>query len=476
MSPKMKKLAAASLSIVCAASMCGCSDSGYIGTVNGISIPNGMYIFYIAVNGYSEAVSQIEEEKGDSLGTAEVTVFDNTIEGKTASAWLKDNAVEKLRRYAAIEALFSEYELSLTDEEKTQIDENISALDDDLGIYAQYYYGLPDGVSSFGDYYESMGIGKTSLRMVSESSYKENHVFLHNYDTDGLTPVTDDEINTYITENYAAVKLLKLDFTDYQGLSLKDDADIQAVKDLAQAYADRYNSTGDWSEIQYDFDLRQAQFDAWVDADDEYAEMKSNEAESTAESVSEEENTSAPATAEADSESGTTTAEAQTATGEAQSAEDTAEAAAEEVQTVSDTFFEKPTVNTGDAEYDQYAQAAIDAATAEIKDSDSVEQYINKDSSSLDENITEYIWNASADGKATLFTDDNNNCIYVVVRDDVTTMDSWKETQHENFLHTLRDDTFEEMLKETYQNYAVDLDDYLVNTKYAPEKLKGIGD
>ncbi len=466
MSKKMKKLAAASLAIVCAASMSGCSDSGYIGTVNGIQIPNGMYLFYVAVNGYNEAASQIKEEQGDESGTAEVTVFNNTIEGKSASAWLKDYAVTKLRRYAAIEELFAQYSLSLTDEEKTEIEDNLKSLDNDLGMYAQYY-GLPDGISSFGEHYESMGIGKSSLRMISENSYKENHVFLNQYDTDGLTPVSDDEINTYITENYAAVKYLKLNFTDYQGVSLKDDADIQAVKDLAQAYADRYNSTGDWSEIQYDFDLRQAQFDAWTKADDDYAEMKSGTAEAEPDSQS----APAPSTADA---AGTSEVPADEAESTAEAG--TADAPSEEVAGDSDTIFVKPVVNSDDAEYNKFAQDAIDAATAEKKDVSTVEQYIKKDSSTLPEKLTEYIWNASTDSKATLFTDDENSCIYVVVRDDATTMDSWKETQHENFLHSLKDDDFDKLLEDIYTKYTVELDDYLVNTKYAPEKLRGIGE
>lgn len=466
MSNKMKKLAAASLAIVCAASMSGCSDSGYIGTVNGIQIPNGMYLFYVAVNGYNEAASQIKEEQGDESGTAEVTVFNNTIEGKSASAWLKDYAVTKLRRYAAIEELFAQYSLSLTDEEKTEIEDNLKSLDNDLGMYAQYY-GLPDGISSFGEHYESMGIGKSSLRMISENSYKENHVFFNQYDTDGLTPVSDDEINTYITENYAAVKYLKLNFTDYQGVSLKDDADIQAVKDLAQAYADRYNSTGDWSEIQYDFDLRQAQFDAWTKADDDYAEMKSGTAEAEPDSQS----APAPSTADA-AGTGEVPADEAESTAEA----GTADAPSEEVAGDSDTIFVKPVVNSDDAEYNKFAQDAIDAATAEKKDVSTVEQYIKKDSSTLPEKLTEYIWNASTDSKATLFTDDENSCIYVVVRDDATTMDSWKETQHENFLHALKDDDFDKLLEDIYTKYTVELDDYLVNTKYAPEKLRGIGE
>ena len=136
----------------------------------------------------------------------------------------------------------------------------------------------------------------------------------------------------------------------------------------------------------------------------------------------------------------------------------------------------KPVVNSDDAEYNKFAQDAIDAATAEKKDVSTVEQYIKKDSSTLPEKLTEYIWNASADSKATLFTDDESSCIYVVVRDDATTMDSWKETQHENFLHALKDDDFDKLLEEIYTKYTVELDDYLVNTKYAPEKLRGIGE
>ena len=263
------------------------------------------------------------------------------------------------------------------------------------------------------------------------------------------------------------MKYLKLNFTDYQGVSLKDDADIQAVKDLAQAYADRYNSTGDWSEIQYDFDLRQAQFDAWTKADDDYAEMKSGTAEAEPDSQS----APAPSTADA-AGTGEVPADEAESTAEA----GTAEAPSEEVAADSDTIFVKPVVNSDDAEYNKFAQDAIDAATAEKKDVSTVEQYIKKDSSTLPEKLTEYIWNASTDSKATLFTDDENSCIYVVVRDDATTMDSWKETQHENFLHALKDDDFDKLLEDIYTKYTVELDDYLVNTKYAPEKLRGIGE
>jgi len=493
MSKKIRNIAAAACAVVCTVSMSGCSDSGYIGSVNGIEIPTGIYLYNVIFDAYNDASDKIKEEMDDNAGTAEVTVLDQTIDGKKASTWLKDTAVEKLKRFAAIETLFSENGLSLSQEDIDAIDSSISSLDDDLGIYAQYY-GIEE--SSFGEHYEKMGISKSSMRSIIENSYKENAVFLKYYGADGLTPATDDEINAYLTENYAAVKLLKLEFTDQQGIMLKDDADIEAVKQLAQSYADRFNAGEDWTDIQYDFDLRAAQLEAWSEAEDKYAEEKSasaeaGSAESTAESdglvSSESESTPTPGAenSAATAEAGSTESAAddsqpadEAPADDTQPADEAAEPdnAGEQTEAKESSFGAKPFVNTGDAEFDAYCQAAIDGATAEKKENaDDCDRFISKESSSLDEAITEYIWNAAADGKATLFTDEEGNSVYVVVREDVTTKSTWKETQHESFLHAIKDDAFEDLLKATYESYSVELDDYLVNTKYAPAKLRGIG-
>lgn len=460
MSKNFRRIIAASTALVMTVSLCGCSDSGYIGTINGIQIPTGIYLYDVIFPAYNQASTKIKEDRGDEDSTAEVKVFSETIDGKSASAWLKDTAVEELKKYAAVESLFTEYGLSLSAEDTASINDYIKTLDNDLGYYAQYY-GIEE--STFGEHYENLGISKSSLRSLSENNYKSSYVFLHNYDTDGLDPVPDDEISDYATENYAVVKYLKVDFTDYQGLALKEESDISAVRSLAQSWADRYNSGEEWTQIQYEYDLRQAWYDAWVEAEDKYAEEKSSSEASTAEAPAPESAPDAPATAEA--EDSTQTAEA---------ASEEAETPAEETAVTAPV---KPVVNTDDAEYNEYCQKAIDEATAEKKESaDDCDKFISKDNSSLSEKLTEYVWNAAADSKATLFEDSEANCIYVVVRDNITTKTSWLETQHETLLHALRDDAYDEMLKGLYDSYSVELDDYLVNTKYAPEKLKGIGE
>lgn len=465
MSHNFRRYIAASCAIVCAASMTGCSDSGYIGTINGMQIPTGLYIYNLELTAYNEASSKIKEEKGDSLGTAEVTVFTETIDGKPASAWLKDYALERVKRYAAVESLFDEYGLTLSEEDNSSINDYIKSLDNDLGYYAQYY-GIEE--STFGEHFENMGISKDSLRKLTENSYKENDVFMHNYGADGLTPVSQDEINGYAAENYAAVKLLKVTFTDHQGLELKDDAEKQKIMELAQSYADRANSGEDWVNIQYDFDLRTAQFKAWTDAEDSYAEEHSGTADtdSTAEAKS----------AETAEEAKATTESEPTAESVETSESGTAEAETTEAEAPAQEVYTKPVVNTGDAEYDKYVQEKIDAATAEKKESaEDCEQFVNKENSTLNEKVTEYIWNLDADGKATLFENKSENCVYVIVRDDVTTMTTWLESQNESILHALKNDAFDGLLKNTYDSYSVELNDYLVNTKYAPEKLRGMG-
>lgn len=453
MSNNFKRIIAASTALVITSSLCGCSDSGYIATINGMQIPTGIYLYDVAFSAYNDAYTKISEDMGDDY-TTEIKVFSETIEGKPASAWLKDTAVEEMKRYVAVETLFDEYGLALSAEDTDNINDYIGSLDDDLGYYAQYY-GIEE--STFGEHYENMGISKSSLRSLTENSYKENYVFLHNYDKDGLTPVSDDEINSYAAENYAAVKLLKIEFTDYQGISLQEDDEIQAVKNLAQSWADRYNDGEDWIQIEYEYDLRQAWYDAWVDAEDKYAEEKSGDDLISTTEVSE---------LGAENEEGTISSESDEA-----ASEDTSD------EIVSVIAPEKPIVSTDDTEYNEYCQSAIDAVTVEkMESADEADQFISKESSSLSEKLTEYVWNTAADSKASLFEDSEGNCVYIVIRDDITTKTTWKEAQHESILHKLKDDAFEEMLKEVYSEYTVELEENLINGKYSPEKLKGIGE
>lgn len=397
-----KKTAAAAMALACTASMCGCMDSGYIGTVDGIQIRNGVYLSCL-LTAYNSGYTEVTETRSEAGDTSEVSdLFAETIDGKDAKEWVKEEAFSQLRRYAAVRHLFEEMGLSLTDEDTKEVNDYVNSLWDTEDFYAQYIYGT----NTMGEYYDSIGIGKDSMKEIQTFGSMEEKIFHELYEGDAETAVSEEEFNTYIKENYANVKVLEVPYDNYEGLNLQDEAEIQAVKDKANGFAERLNSGESFIEIQYEMDLYNAQNEARVEAEDALE------------------------------------------TGTAETPEDV----------------------------DAYIQEAVDAVTVEKKETiEELEQTLNKesDSSGYDMLLTEFIWNLPDDGKAYVYEDEYSS--YVVVRDDITTKEAWKEENEHSVHHTLRDEEFEAYLDEAAAAYTVEFDDYLVNTKYAPDKIRGIG-
>ncbi|MBE6901627.1 MAG: hypothetical protein E7478_04070, partial [Ruminococcaceae bacterium] len=339
----MKKAAAAATAIVCAASMCGCAyDSGYIGTVDGTEVRNGVYLAYM-MRAYSNSRDEIIEAKEAQGNTSEVgDVFVETINGKPANDWIKEDTVRLIRRHMAVQKLFESKEgLELTQEEISKISSDLNKTWDaeEIDYYGIGYMMAVSGIygtDTMGEYYESVGIGLESMKELDLNNLREEKLFNKLYDTNGETPVTDEEYNKYLSENYAVVKYIELPYMDKYDLSLTDEADIQVVKDKANSYADRLNNGESFFDIRYEVDLAEAQDEAAVEAENAFE----------------------------------------------------------------DETFEAPT----EEEFDAAINEAIAGATAEKYENDAdVETVISKEYSSLDAELTEYIWNLTADDKATVF-------------------------------------------------------------------------
>ena len=402
MNTGFKKIIAASAASACVLALGGCSDSGSLMTVDGMEIRNGIYLSF-QQTAYSNAYTEITDAQAEYGDTSEVSdVFSQTIGDMSASEWIKQNTLEQVLRFVAVQRLCEENGVALTDEETAYIKSDLSEYWDEENIYMQYFYGF----DTMGEYYESLGVGEESMREINIVNELSDMLFLKYYDTDGITPVTDDEFDSYIKENYASVKLIEIEFDDYQGLDLDEEADaeeIQSIRDTAQSYVDRINGGESFIEIKYDYDLLNAQNDTRVAAEDSYAE---------------------------------------------ETAEDL-------------------------PDYDEYVQSSVDSATAEKASSEEeLDTVISMSSSSLDEDVTEFIWNMNDDSVAATF--ETEDSIYVVVRDDILTKESWQESNRTTILSALRSDDYEELLAEEYADYVVEQNDYLVNTKYAPEKMKGL--
>ncbi len=391
-----KRIAAGALTLALTVSLCGCGDNGYLMTVDGMSIRNGVYLSF-QQTAYNEAYNKIQEQNGtsdSSSSTSEIDVLAENVENKSASEWIKEQTIKEVRKFVAVQKLCNEYGITLTEDEIKEMNDDLQSTWDEENMYVMYTMGF----NNLGEYYESFGVGIESMKEIRKANALSDKLFLHYYDTDGEYPVTKDEINTYLTENYAAVKMLTLKYTDAEGKALETDEAKQEIKDKAKTYAERLNGGDSFIDVKYDFDLETAQEAARVSAENSYTEDNEDK-------LSKEEYIK------------------------------------KEVDDVDVTKAEKP---------------------------EDLDQFISKENSTLDEKLTEYIWNAAVDGKATVF--EGESAAYVIVREDVTAKESWEKDNHEAILKEIKSDEYDGLMELTYQNYEIELDEYLVNTKYAPEK------
>lgn len=394
-----KKITAAALAAVCAVSMTGCIDTGYIGTVDGMEIRNGVYLWCMQT-AYGDCYTEVSDVKAEAGDTSEIAdMFVETIDGKPANDWIKENAVVELRRYVAVNRLFDENGLALSAEDNADINEYVNDIWDTEDMYAQYIYGT----DTMGEYYESIGMGMETIRDVYTTNQKEGKLLEALYSEGGAKALSEDEINSYLTENYANVKYIELPFTDMYGLSLSTDEEKAAVVEKAQGYVDRFNGGESFIEIRYEFDLENAQNDAMIDQEAAFEAMT----------------------------------------------------------------FEVPT----EEEWDKAMEEAKANATADKAETvEELETAVNKESSGLGEELTEFIWNMEADGKAYLL--ETEAAAYVVIRDDITTKETWKSDNKAAILNEMVGEEFDAYLIEVGASYAVELDDYMVNNKYSPDSYK----
>lgn len=272
----VKKIAAAVLAVVLAASLCGC-DKGYLMKVDGMDIRNGVYL-QLMDSAYSMAESAYENEQsantetseagdGDTSGDEKVPITERTIEGKTGSQWIKDETLNSVKRFVAIQRKCDELGIALTDDELTAINVDVNSTWESENMYVKYLYGF----DTMGEYYESRGIAQESVIEINRVNELQNKLFLHFYQKGGEFEITDSEIDSYLTETYCAVKYLSLSYTDASGALLVTDEEKNAVKEKARAYAERLNNGESPVDIFYEYNLANLEESVKAAAETDYS-------------------------------------------------------------------------------------------------------------------------------------------------------------------------------------------------------------
>ncbi len=402
----LKKAVAAVLAVVLAATLCGC-DRGYIMTVDGVEIRNGVYLTFLQT-AYGKAQTEFkkqseetsdpetsESDTSDTTSKESVPITKEEISGKSGSQWIKDETLKYIRRFVAVQRKCEELGIKLSDEEITKLNADITSIWDSKNEMVKYMYGY----ETVGEYYESQGIARESYKQISTVSELQTKLFMHYYDKGGEFEIKDSEVDAHLKDKYVSVKYLSVAYTDASGKTLENDTDKKAMKDNLQKYADRINNGDKPKDVFYDYSIERATERAKAKAETEYKE--DNEDKLTKE---------------------------------------------------------------------EWIKKQVEAAGIKKDESDdALDQVISKKNTSLDEKLMEFLISTESDGKARLF--DTEKTVYLVIKEDITQKTKWKEENRDNVLTEMKSEEFQSMLDLFGQNYEVDANESLVNNKYGPERL-----
>ncbi len=184
-----KKAAAAVCSFCLAAAMLtSCGDTTYICKSGDKSINAGVFIYYVMSQINNQTYSYYQSNGKMSEDIINEKYGDGTM---TVGDFAHEDAYSSCERLMCTMLKFDELGLSFTDDEKQEIKDTVEANWDP-------------------DYYESIGIAKSSLEQIQTGLEMYEKIFYAYYGEGGTNAVSDSDINTFIKDNYVRFKLISI--------------------------------------------------------------------------------------------------------------------------------------------------------------------------------------------------------------------------------------------------------------------------
>lgn len=224
----LKKVTAAAAASAIALSLASCGkDTTWGADIDGTRLRAGILIYF-----QSEALADAYGYMGEN----DTNVLDITIEGQPARDWINNKAIEDMRKYVAVENKFSELGLSFQNKE-----------DELAKINLQQWWEY------IGAYYEAMGIGEQSYMDAGLNDTKKSALFNYYYGEGGEKAASEDEIKSYLEDNYARIRYIEMPLKDGEGNILKSDEKADVLK-MAEDYLERAKNGESFDVLSKEYD------------------------------------------------------------------------------------------------------------------------------------------------------------------------------------------------------------------------------
>lgn len=235
----IKKITALMLALAMILSLSGCynKDLTWAAKDGDNTAAIGIYLYYLYV-AYDNAADLVDSD---------TEVLKATIDGESAETWIRNKAMNYLQSYLWVNDKIKEYNLDLTEDEKTSAEQTTSYLIsyymtgfDDLGIsqdsFNKAYSEYNIMFKKLFDYYYNEGgefaIDKDELK---ESFVKDKYSFQYMY---GSLTTTDDDGNTTDISDEEKEALT----ADFESYKKKVETGYQTLEYCSQEYQIEINS------------------------------------------------------------------------------------------------------------------------------------------------------------------------------------------------------------------------------------------
>lgn len=415
---KAKKITAAlTAALLCTASLTACSDTSYVMTAGDSKINAGIYI-YNELTEMSYQMTMMYYQKG-----IKKDYFDQKVDGKAFDEYLSDYALTATKEYAAVVDKFNELGLTLSDEDIKSINDSISSTWD-----------------SQGEFYESEGISKESVKLALKGSKMREELFDHYYAEGGEEAVSDDEMVKYLDDNYLRYKSISF---------AKTKASTDSSSSATDSSTDSADAANEEAKAKRDEFLEKAQgvsfddFDRIIDEYNDYvASKKASDSSSAADSDS--------------SASDSSTASDDTSS---VSDIDTSSTASDDTSSVSDSTAASDTDSSADSSSsapDPYAnEKMMNYGTMDDSQKDTTNGKILKEVSGMSTDV------------ATAYEDDN--AYYILIKGDVKDRDTeYAKDNHEDLLKEMKSDEFQKKLTSWVEKLDIKVNNKAIK-RYTPK-------
>ena len=417
---KAKKITAAlTAALLCTASLTACSDTSYVMTAGDSKINAGIYI-YNELTEMSYQMTMIYYQNG-----IKKDYFDQKVDGKAFDEYLSDYALTATKEYAAVVDKFNELGLTLSDEDIKSINDSISSTWD-----------------SQGEFYESEGISKESVKLALKGSKMREELFDYYYAEGGEEAVSDDEMVKYLDDNYLRYKSISF---------AKTKASTDSSSSATDSSTDSAAAANEEAKAKRDEFLEKAQgvsFDDFDSIIDEYNDYVASKKSSSA----------------ADSDS-SSAADSSTASDDTSSVSDidTSSTASDDTSSVSDSTAESSSTvdsnsstDSSSSEPDPYAnEKMMNYGAMDDSQKDTTNGKILKEVSGMSTDV------------ATAYEDDN--AYYILIKGDIKDRDTeYAKDNHEDLLKEMKSDEFQKKLTSWVEKLDIKVNNKAIK-RYTPK-------